>query len=115
MRNGRTDVDPELSVQYPADNAGGVPEACSAEDTPTPLDVSPLEPWLNMAERLLMPVAVDGHHVDVDMKVLAGHLDSPNPVVRANLQRCIIDLHEAGYRLRNRPHLTHREVANRDD
>ena len=75
-----------------------------------PLDVSPLEPWLNMAERLNMAVAVHDHLVELDMKMLAQHLDSTNSTLRANLQKGIIDLHEAGYLIRNHPHLTHQEA-----
>lgn len=74
------------------------------------LDANALEPLLSMAERLHMAVAVHDHHVEVDMQVLASHLDSENPAIRSNLQQCILDLHNAGYRLRNHPHLTHEEA-----
>lgn len=74
------------------------------------LDARAVDPLLNMAERLQMAVAVHDHHVEVDMHVLAVHLDSENPTIRSNLRQCILDLHNAGYRLRNHPHLTHAEA-----
>jgi hypothetical protein len=39
--------------------------------------ISPLDPFLNIAERLRLPVAVRGHHVELSLSDLAGHLDSP--------------------------------------
>ena len=75
-----------------------------------PLDISPIDPWLSMAERLQMPVAVRDHHVEIDMIVLAQHLNSPNLTIRKNLHNGIMDLHNAGYELRNHPHLTHAEA-----
>ena len=95
----------ETDTQLPRDDdmIGHVPKS-------HPLDVSPLDPWLNMAERLNMAVAVHDHIVELDMKMLAQHLDSSNSTLRANLQKGIIDLHEAGYIIRNHPHLTHQEA-----
>jgi hypothetical protein len=112
VTRGDTDVDTSLCERYPPHPTVAFADERPAEDvaTPLPLDVRPLEPWLSMAERLLMPVAVRDHHVEVDMEVLARHLDSPNPVIRTNLQTCIMELHEAGYRLRNHPHLTHNKA-----
>lgn len=89
-----------------------------SEDTPdeapkaafSVLDIGPLDPWLSLAARLQMAVAIHDHHVAVDMKVLARHLDSANAVVRSNLQQAIIELHQAGYVLHNHPHLTHAEA-----
>jgi len=75
-----------------------------------PSDVSPLDPFMSIAERLQMAVAVREHHVEVSMHDLAGHLDSPNATLRANLQNAVIQLHNAGYLLRNHPHLTHSEA-----
>ena len=79
------------------------------------LDVNPLEPFLEMAERLQIAVAIKDHHVEIDMKLLASYLDSANSVLRNNLQKCIIDLHENGYRIRNHPHLTHHEAIETGD
>ena len=73
-------------------------------------DVAPLDPFLNIAERLQMPVAVCDHHVEVSLHSLAEHLDSANATLRANLQAAVIQLHNAGYVLRNHPHLMHSEA-----
>jgi hypothetical protein len=109
---GEPGVDEELLQLYPPKSglAERVDSLVGHANPPRPLDVTPLEPWLSMAERLLMPVAVREHHVEVDMRVLAQHLDSANPVIRSNLQQVIVALHEAGYLLRNHPHLTHSEA-----
>jgi hypothetical protein len=72
--------------------------------------VPPYDPFLSVAERLQMPAAVRDHHVEVSMQTLAEHLDSANPTLRANLQSAVIQLHNAGYVLRNHPHLTHSEA-----
>jgi hypothetical protein len=74
------------------------------------LDLSPIEPWLSMAKRLQMPVAVREHHVEVDMHVLTEHLNSPNRTIRTNLINDIIALHQAGYSIRDHSHLTHAEA-----
>ena len=74
-------------------------------------DVPPLDPFLNMAERLRLPVAVRGHQVEISLHLLAGHLDSPNSAIRTNLQTAILQMHNAGYILRNHPHLTHLEAS----
>ncbi len=73
-------------------------------------DVPPLDPFLNMAERLQLPVAIRGHHVEISLHLLAGHLDSSNSTLRTNLQNAVLQLHNAGYILRNHPHLTHLEA-----
>jgi hypothetical protein len=73
-------------------------------------DVSPLDPFLNIAERLQIPVAVRDHHVEVSLHDLAEHLDSPSSALRTNLSNAILQLHAAGYVLRNHPHLTHSEA-----
>ncbi len=82
----------------------------TASPTAADGEVEPLDPFLNLAERLLMPVVVRGRHVEVSMRELAGHLDSSNSKVRTNLQNAVIELHNAGYVLRNHPHLTHSEA-----
>lgn len=71
-------------------------------------DVAPLDPFLNLAKRLKLPVAVRDHHVEVSLKQLAEHLDSPNATLRSNLQEAILRVHNAGYILRNHPGLTHK-------
>ncbi len=70
--------------------------------------VAPLDPFLNLATRLQLPVAVRDHHVEVSLKKLAEHLDSPNNRLRSNLQEAILRVHSAGYILRNHPGLTHK-------
>ena len=73
-------------------------------------DVSPLDPFMNIAERLQMPVAVREHHVEVPLHALAEHLVSPNSTLRTNLHNAVLQVHNAGYVLRNHPHLTHSEA-----
>jgi hypothetical protein len=73
-------------------------------------DLSPLDPFLNIAERLRLPVAVTGHHVELSLIQLAEHMDSPVSSMRTNLQNAVLMLHEAGYQLKNHPGLTHREA-----
>ena len=77
---------------------------------PDPNDLSPLDPFLNIAERLRLPVAVKEHHVEVSLGQLAEHLDSPAASMRLNLQHAVLRLHAAGYLLRNHPGLTHEEA-----
>lgn len=89
-KNGLAD----RSHLHPADEAG----------------VSPLDPFLNIAERLQMPAAVREHHVEVSLHELARHLDSSNSTMRTNLHNAVVQLHNAGYVLRNHPHLTHSEA-----
>lgn len=79
------------------------------------IDAPPLDPFLNMAERLQLPVAVRGHHVEISLKMLAGHLDSANSTIRTNLQTAILQLHNGGYVLKNHPHLTHMEARTAAD
>jgi hypothetical protein len=71
------------------------------------LDIAPLDPFISLAERLQMPVAVKERHVEICMQTLARHLDSPNATVRSNLHEAVLVLHNAGFSLRNRPDLTH--------
>ena len=73
-------------------------------------DVSPLDPFLNIAERLQMAVAVHEGHVELSLYALAEHLMSPNSTLRTNLHNAVIQVHNAGYVLRNHPHLTHSEA-----
>lgn len=110
--DGVPHVHDELLEQFPPKPLADLPEAglVGHASTPHAPDVGPLEPWLSLAERLLMPVAVHEHHVEIDMRLLASHLDSPNSTLRSNLQQAIVNLHEAGYLLRNHPHLTHVEA-----
>lgn len=77
---------------------------------PEPTDLSPLDPFLNIAERLLLPVAVKEHHIEVSLSKLAEHLDSPISNMRTNLQNAVLRLHNAGYFLRNHPGLTHQQA-----
>ena len=75
------------------------------------METSPLEPFLALADRLQLPVAVNGHCVDVSLRLLAQHLDSPQPQIRENLQAAVLWLHEAGFHLHNAPELTHSDVT----
>ena len=75
-------------------------------------DVSPVDPFLNIAERLQLPVAIVDHHVEVSLQHLAKYLDSPNSRIRINLQQAVLRLHNAGYLLRNHKELTHAEAVN---
>jgi hypothetical protein len=74
-------------------------------DTP---EVAPLDPFLNMASRLRLPVAVRDHHVVIPLRELAKHLDSTHSSLRNSLQEAIVQLHFAGYQLKNHPGLTHK-------
>lgn len=104
-------VSPVLLQRYPVPRGGAeTADLAGHVARQRATDVSPLESWLAMASRLQMAVAVHDDHVEVDMRVLATHLDSASPVIRGNLQSMIMALHEAGYILRNHPHLTHSEA-----
>lgn len=72
--------------------------------------VDPLDPFMSLADGLQMPVAVRDGHVEVSLRELATHLQSANSTLRTNLHNAIIALHNAGYVLRNHPHLTHGEA-----
>jgi hypothetical protein len=73
-------------------------------------EFDPADAFMGLAERLLMPVAVRDRHVEVSMRDLARHLDTLNTTLRTNLRNAIVELHRAGYLLRNHPHLTHAEA-----
>ena len=112
VRNGDPEVEPQLLERY-KDHLKVIPEGATliyTEHAPR-LDrdeVAPLDPFFNLAKRLKLPVAVDGHHLEVSLKQLAEHLDSPNATLRSNLQEAILRAHGAGYILRNHPGLTHK-------
>lgn len=113
VRAGSAGVPEDLAARFPpvptldvgAGNAEPHPSL-----HPVPADVAPLDPFLSLAEGLQMPVAVRDRHVEVSLHQLASHLDSGNATLRDNLQDAIIKLHEAGFVLRNHPHLTHAEA-----
>lgn len=107
-----SEVDESLVERY-RDRLKVIPEGVTlgyAERSPQidRNDVAPLDPFLNLATRLKLPVAVHDHHVEVSLKKLAEHLDSPNATLRSNLQDAILRVHNAGYILRNHPGLTHK-------
>ena len=113
--DGRDDAGEDLTERYrellhvvPLDD-GTAPTHDFHEPSP-PLDLPPVEPFLAVLERLQMPVAVHGHIVELSIRQLARHLDSPRPQVRMNLQNALLWLHEAGYRLRDHPGLSHEEA-----
>ena len=115
VRESRQDVDPELLETYrywlrvvPLQRRYH-PSHSFHEPLP-PRHLPPLEPFLALAERLQIPVAVNGHYVEVSSKQLARHLDSTQHQVRENLQNAILWLHDAGYRIRNHPELTHQQA-----
>lgn len=115
---GDTQVDAHWRKHY-CDKLAQLPKPPSLVGHPnTPhldqLDISPLDPFISLAERLQMPVAVNERHVEVCMHTLARHLDSTNPTLRSNLHDAVLVLHNAGYMLRNHPHLTHAEAHQRD-
>jgi hypothetical protein len=88
---------------------GGLVRPHGLHDHALPGDLPPLDPFLALAERLELPVRVEGHCVEVPFEVLVRHLDSPLSQVRDNLQQAILWLHDAGYHLCNHPHLMHAE------
>ena len=110
---GSGEVGQSLARRFPPVSAQAVGVG-RAEPHPAlhavPADVAPLDPFLGLAEGLQMPVAVRDRHVEVSLHQLATHLDSGNATLRDNLQAAIIKLHEAGFVLRNHPHLTHAEA-----
>jgi hypothetical protein len=110
---GSSEVPAALAASYPPVVATAV-SAASAEPHPAlhvvPADVAPLDPFLSLAEGLQMPVAIRDRHVEVSLHQLAQHLDAGNTTLRDNLQGAVIKLHEAGFVLRNHPHLTHAEA-----
>jgi len=117
---GEDGVEPYWLEQY-RDKLGCVSKAETLIEKPHPTPhpgvdgVSPLDPFMSLAERLQMPVAIKRHHVEVCMHTLAGHLDSPNSTLRSNLHDAVLQLHNAGYMLRNHPHLTHAEAEQIDE
>lgn len=116
VRNSDGGVDDELRERHRdrlalIGHAGGVVEQHLPQTHVLPDDLPPLDPFLAIAERLEVPVRVDGHRVEVPYELLARHLDSPLPQVRDNLQQAVVWLHDAGYHLHNHPRLTHAETG----
>lgn len=112
VRNGDPGISEEVVIRY-QERLNVIPTGVIlvySERTYTPdlSNVAPLDPFLNIAKRLKLPVAVRDHHVEVSLKELASHLDSPNATLRSNLQEAILRVHTAGYILRNHPGLTHK-------
>ncbi|MEJ2619941.1 MAG: endonuclease [Candidatus Thiodiazotropha sp.] len=112
--NGETQANTDLMSRY-QDQLKVIPKDvellyCGKSQHHEMPAVAPLDPFLNLAVRLKLPVAVCGNHVEIDLKALAQHLDSPNPHLRNSLQEAILQLHFAGYQLKNHPGLTHRAV-----
>jgi hypothetical protein len=119
VRNDDQGVDETLAERY-RDRLRVIPEGATlvyaARGQRIDSDyVAPLDPFLNLAKRLKLPVAVHDHHVEVSLKQLAEHLDSPNATLRGNLQDAILRVHHAGYILRNHPGLTHKTAKDIGD
>ena len=118
VRNQDAGVAPMLIDRFPPVPAQAVDAGFAQPhhlEHAVPADVGPLDPFLSLAERLQMPVAVRQRHVEVSLHQLAGHLESGNSTLRDNLQDAVVQLHEAGFVLRNHPHLTHAEAQLIDD
>jgi hypothetical protein len=114
VRAGDRQRDEALAERYAnqlADAIGRAPLLdCHGHEVVLPRSLPPLDPFMALAERLRIPVAVSGRRVEVPFEQLVRHLDSPLPQVRDNLQHAILWLHEAGYHLCNHPHLTHAQT-----
>jgi hypothetical protein len=111
---GDSSVDQALSERY-QDRLKVIPEGvvlayANHHHQPDLRQVAPLDPFLNLATRLQLPVAVHDHHLEVSLKQLAEYLDAPNATLRSNLQEAILRVHSAGYILRNHPGLTHKRA-----
>jgi hypothetical protein len=117
-RSGDEAVDAVIEQHFPspvADHAApDTVEVRTHYDSEGGDDVDPLDPFLSLAERLLMPVAVRDRHIEVSLLQLAGHLQSPNVTLRGNLHNAVVRLHNHGYVLRNHPRLTHGEAQSSD-
>lgn len=112
VNNGESSVSEEVTARY-RDHLKVIPRDvglvfAERPHRPDLRNVAPLDPFLNLARRLNLPVAVREHHVEVSLKGLAQHLDSANATLRSNLQEAILHVHNAGYILRNHPGLTHK-------
>ena len=117
--NGETEPGKALSDHY-QDPLKTIPDQVELvypgkSHHPENLQVAPLDPFLNMASRLQLPTAVRGRHVEVPLRELAQHLDSPNPSLRNTLHEAVLQLHFAGYQLKNHPGLTHKAAKELDD
>lgn len=108
------EVDPEVANDYLQRRMSAHPVTNSAAGPPARQRghacSSPLDPFLSLAERLQMPVAVCEHHIELSLHQLAEQLDAANSTIRSNLQEAIIQLHNAGYTIKNHPRLTHAEA-----
>jgi len=107
-------IDPDMEEYYLQQHKRPRPVLAMMADRSArehePACSSHLDPFLSLAERLQIPVAVRDHHIELSLHQLAEQLDSANSTVRCNLQEAIIQLHNAGYMIKNHPHLTHAEA-----
>lgn len=111
--DGQDRVDAGMVERYVTSDAAPLPEHLEPVVHFSPEgenEVDPLDPFLSLADRLLLPVAVHDRHVEVSLRELAKHLQSANSTLRTNLHNAVIVLHKGGYVLRNHPHLMHCEV-----
>lgn len=102
---GRDDMDQALLEKYSQSIEVAAPSipghTFRQSDKHLDESISPTGPLLSMASRLGIPIEVKGSEVRVPMRILARHLDSPNPTIRQNLQDSILLLKQGGYRLIN--------------
>jgi hypothetical protein len=117
--NGEEQISEELAANY-CDQLSVIPKGVellySGKSHHSDLrEVAPLDPFLNMASRLNLPVAVMGRHIEIPLKKLAQHLDSANSSLRNSLQEAVLQLHFSGYQLKNHPGLTHKTARQRGD
>ena len=110
--NGITDADDALIEKYPPQPVKEIQPNNFNHVKKKPLhqDLSPVEPLLNIAKRLQMPVAVKDHHVEMDIHKLNTLLHATNQTIRKNMLDALIILHEEGYKLHDHSHLTHSEA-----
>ena len=64
--------------------------------------LSPADPFLNLAERLGLPVRQRGRHLWVSFNALKRLLDAPSPALRHAVQDAIEVLHDGGFHLHRR-------------
>lgn len=117
VQAGSADVDEAISARFPPVEPKTVHDDLTghARDKLISDETSAVDAWLSLAERLMLATAINGHHVEVDLHLLGEHLDTAEAAMRSNLMDAILALHQAGYRLKNHPHLSHAEAQELGD